>query len=143
MTDKQILRWDDGHLLIIMIHSIVIDYKIQIISHHLFTDCLNIGKDRLIQNFTNWGKEYKIEFDITIDKLGYQYANVLQFTNANEDMVEGSRIPGVWINPPNSYIYIQNGDIGRVYPFTLNTKYHISIQQFKEDAKYFVPDKMQ
>ena len=102
----------------------------------LLTDCLNIGKDRVIQEFYNWGLSFKIEFDITVNKLGSGYSNVLHFTaNGNNDDL-GDRIPGIWMHS-DSFFYIENdfctifeNGCGTQKTFALNTKYNITIQQY-------------
>ena len=92
--------------------------------HLLFTDCLNLAKNRVIQEFFNYGESYKIEFEITVDKLGTGWTNILHFTanaTAPGDLGDGNRIPGVWMHS-DSYFYIETFGLGITKTFSLNTK---------------------
>ena len=103
---------------------------------------MNIGKNRVIQEFTNWGELFKIEFDITVNKLGSGWTNILHFTkggkisNTKIDEV-GNRIPGIWMHS-DSYFYFENdfctfnNGCGKTKTFALNTKYKITIQQYMD-----------
>ena len=103
----------------------------------------NIKKNQLVTEFKNWGKEYKIEFAIKVDKFTTdERTNVFHFTaNDNNIGKYGDRIPAVFIHR-NGYFLVcsafnDHNNFCKDYKFELGKKYHAIIQQFKKDGKYW------
>ena len=93
--------------------------------------------------FQNWGDVYKIEFCIKVEQLpAAEWTNVFRFSGTDNDCCNnGDRIPAIKINK-NGYFYVRssvngNGDYGQSYYFDLGKQYQMTIQQLKENGKYW------
>jgi hypothetical protein len=68
---------------------------------------LDIERDKLSQEYQNWGDEYSIEFDIVVTILpNAQWLNVFRFTATNENYGSpGDRIPALFINKAGYFAF--------------------------------------
>ena len=96
-----------------------------------------------MKEFKNWGKEYKIEFAIKVDKLPTaNWTNVFHFTAHDSNNGQyGDRIPAVFILK-NGKAHICSAvndekNFCKNYNFELGKKYQATINQFKKDGKYW------
>ena len=47
--------------------------------------CLDIERNKLVQEYQNWGKEFTIEFDIVVNKMPNDWLNIFRVTSTNND----------------------------------------------------------
>ena len=90
-----------------------------------------------MKEFKNWGKEYKIEFAIKVDKLPTaNWTNVFHFI-AHDNIIGqyGDHIPAVYIHK-SGYFRVSSA-VNKDYNFKLGKKYQATIQQFKKQGKYW------
>ena len=108
----------------------------------MFSDiCWDIKSGKIIQEFKNWGKLYKIEFEITVTHQPVSaWTNVFHFTANAENSNYGDRIPAMYININRfeissavdgikNYVFYTSFELGRKYKFI--------IQQFKASGTYW------
>ena len=61
-----------------------------------FSECWNITKNKLIQNFENWGLVYHVEFTLEVTKVPNEtWTNVFHFTSKSDKVYYGDRIPAL------------------------------------------------
>ena len=115
---------------------------------HPNTFCLDVVKDKVVQEIQNWGKVYTVEFEITIINSGEGWINVFHITAGNADNSNyGDRIPAMFIkkysNSEAGYFHIAssingNKDVDWEYEYELGKRYKITIKQFKDkNYKYW------
>ena len=81
-----------------------------------------------MKEFKNWGKEYKIEFAIKVDKLPTaNWTNVFHFTAHDSNNGQyGDRIPAVFIHRNGSFLVCSavndNNNFCKDYKFELEKK---------------------
>ena len=101
---------------------------------------MNITKNKLINNFQNWGKLFNIEFYIKVNKLSSNdWLGVFSFTVDGGD----ASIPKLWIHH-DGYFAIQFGYKNplthksfNIY-FELGREYKMVIKQYKESNGIYV-----
>ena len=96
--------------------------------------CEDRSQGQILQTFDNWGKTFKIEFDIKVDEAAPEtYVNVFHFTNGGNCCGKGSRIPAFWIQKPRHFLICtaidNNGNYCRTNHFNYGQKYHFEISQ--------------
>ena len=105
---------------------------------------MNVTKGNLIKTLPKWGRLYRVEANITVNKLPIAYwTNVFHFTQNGNQYAYGDRIPAIFIksiNQQNGYFYICSGVNGnknycKDFKFDLSTKYRLLIEQFEEGGK--------
>ena len=108
----------------------------------MFSDiCWDIASGQIIQEFQNWGKLYKIEFELTVThrpQIGF--TNVFHVTAKEENSNYGDRIPTVYINSEHIQIASAvngNKDYSFWHRYELERKYKFIIQQFKVSGSYW------
>ena len=63
-----------------------------------------LSKDYVVWSTHEWSEEFKIEFDVIVEKeLSNDWANIMHMTTGNDNGL-GARIPGVWANK-DKYFY--------------------------------------
>ena len=98
-------------------------------------------KDNILKIFPKWGRIFKVEADITVKKLhATKNMNVFHFTKGGQNGALGNRIPNLNINGRDGKMVIVSSVSGdqkhrKYFPFDLNTKYHVVIQQYEENGK--------
>ena len=144
MKHKKLLKWTNKAIwFYLYISEYVYEYEIYEDEESDINVWSNIKKNQLVTEFKNWGKEYKIEFAIKVDKFTTdERTNVFHFTaNDNNIGKYGDRIPAVFIHR-NGYFLVcsafnDHNNFCKDYKFELGKKYHAIIQQFKKDGKYW------
>ena len=97
-----------------------------------------ITKNKLVKEFQNWGKAFKVEFTIKVTKLPTKtWTNVFHFTANNGDReTYGDRIPGLWIhNSGNFYVCSAVSgitDYAKFVNLELGKEHQMTIQQLLE-----------
>ena len=100
-----------------------------------------------MDTFHYWGRSYKIEFDIKVNKpiVGADsngYVNIFRMTTLKSGESEtgqyGDRIPIMFANSAGFFLFRTSigGDWndGDIWPFQINQKYHVEIVQFKDPS---------
>ena len=110
---------------------------------NLDTAPLTIMKGFVKKSYYTWNKIYRVSFSIIVKKLpNHPWANVIHFTTGSNDAVYGSRVPAVWIPNKRRSFYIcsavsGNKDYCKYFNFSLGKQYDITIQQSKQNGKYW------
>lgn len=107
-----------------------------------FSECWNITKNKLIQNFENWGLVYHVEFTLEVTKVPNEtWTNVFHFTSKSDKVYYGDRIPALWINKGGHFSISSavngNLDYWTKINFEIKRQYQIIIKQFLESGKYW------
>ena len=101
---------------------------------------MDVRKSKLLKTIPKWGNVYKVEADITVNKMpSIEWTNVFDFSQNGDFDVYGDRIPAVFINKAGHF-HICSGVNGnknfcKDVPFDLRKKYNLKIQQIKENGK--------
>ena len=68
---------------------------------------MDIERDKLSQEYQNWGDEYSTEFDIVLTNLpNPEWLNVFRFTATNEDFgSHGDRTPTLFVNKAGYFAF--------------------------------------
>ena len=112
---------------------------------------MTIRKGFLKKTYPTWNKVYRVSFSIIVNKLPKKvWTNVFHFTNGKGNGnygVYGNRIPAVWVNNAygvykNGFFHISSAVSGKTsyeknYQFSLGKQYDITIQQLKQNGKYW------
>ena len=91
----------------------------------------------MVQEYQNWGEQFKIEFDIKITKRpnNLQWINVIHFTANGDHHAYGDRIPAVFICWDGKVYFFSaisgNHNHEETFDYELEQMYHIVIQQYK------------
>ena len=100
-----------------------------------------LSKDNVVWSTPEWSEEFKIEFDVIVEKeLSNDWVNIMHMTTGNDNGL-GARIPGVWANK-NKYFHScfrVNGDDDycQNHDYQLDKLYHFEISQHKEISQYY------
>ena len=109
-----------------------------------FTDCWDISKGKILQEFTEWGRVFSIQFEITVTNIpSGQYANVFQFSSRKLNWPfyrHGDNKPGFYINKAGSF-HFSSAVSGKNHyhdvDLELGKLYQITIQQLNVGGKYW------
>ena len=101
---------------------------------HIFSQNGDVAvtKGDLVWSTPDWSDEFKVEYDVTVNKeLPGAWKSLLHLTTGENGGVAG-RIPAVFLHP-NKYFHIcySAGDECRDYNYELNKEYHFEISQHK------------
>ena len=100
-----------------------------------------LSKDNVVWSTPEWSDEFKIEFDVIVDKeLPIDWVNIMHMTTGNDNGL-GARIPGVWAHQ-NKFFYScfrvnGNDDYCQNYDYQLDKLYHFEISQHKKPSQYY------
>ena len=104
-------------------------------------------KGHLRKTYPTWNKVYRVSFSVIVNKLPLaKWTNVIHFTTGGNAGVYGYRNPAVWINKGAHLgfktIHIVssvsgNANYSKDYKFSLGKQYDITIQQSKQNGKYW------
>ena len=140
MKHKKLLKWTNKA---IWFYLYISEYEIYEDEESDINVWSNIKKNQLVKDFKTWGKVYKIEFAIKVDKLPtVELTNAFHFTtNDNNIGKYGDGIPAVYITKSGSFLVCSavndDNNFCKDYKFELGKKYHATIKQFKKDEKYW------
>ena len=91
-------------------------------------------KGNHVWSFSDWSDEFKVEFDVIVNKeLSETWGNLFHVTTG-QNLGEGGRIPAVFANQGKYFLidYYANGKTNsRQYTYELNKEYHFEISQKK------------
>ena len=114
------------------------------ISSLFFTGCWYLIRNNAIQDFQNWGKVYKVEFDLMIKKRPSTWVNAYAFHPVQDDTVLDwiDRIPALYIYKDQlSFRSNVNGlrsDTRKILEnYVVGKTYHIIHHQFIQNGKYW------
>ena len=101
-----------------------------------------LTKGNHVWSTSDWSDEFKVEFDVVVNKDLSDTWNSLFHVTTGENTGYGGRIPAVFVNK-NKYFsicYHVNGNTNyQHYNYELNTEYHIEMsQQMKAEAVYSI-----
>ena len=95
---------------------------------------VTLRKDNHVWSFNDWSNEFKVEYDVIINKeLPGSWKSLFHLTTG-EDLGVGGRIPAVFVNLDKYFFcYHVNGDDNycQSYNYELNKDYHFEISQHK------------
>ena len=100
-----------------------------------------LSKDNAVWSTPEWSEEFKIEFDVIVEKeLSNDWVNIMHMTTGNDNGL-GARVPGVWANK-NKYFHScfhVNGDDDycQDYDYQLDKLYHFEISQHNKPSQYY------
>ena len=93
-----------------------------------------LTKGNHVWSINDWSNEFKVEFDVIVNKeLPGSWKSLFHLTTG-EDLGVGGRIPAVFVNPDKYFFcYHVNGDDDycQSYNYELNKEYHFEISQHK------------
>ena len=102
---------------------------------------MTIKRGFLKKTYPTWNKIYSVSFRIIVKKNDNNWQSVIHFTTGNNHGAPGNRIPAVWIANKNRFYICSsvsgNHDYQKYINFTLGKQYDITIQQTKENGKYW------
>ena len=102
---------------------------------HFFT----VTKGQILETITKWGSTFNVEADITVIKQPNQPKNIFHFTQNLDNTKYGDRIPTVLLLKDGNIRICSaiNGDKNfcKGFKYELDTKYHLKIQQFRQNEK--------
>ena len=95
---------------------------------------VTLTKDNHVWSFNDWSNEFKVEYDVIVNKeLPGSWKSLFHLTTG-EDLGVGGRIPAAFVNPDKYFFcYHVNGDDDycQSYNYELNKDYHFEICQYK------------
>ena len=101
-------------------------------------------KNKVVNEFQNWGDEYLVEFDIAVANLPSSSTSVFRFTSTNGNgFSDGDRIPALFILKDGIFHFVTSVNNNPEYQlnvaFELGKMYHVTIgqQKNKEDGKHW------
>ena len=101
-------------------------------------------KNKVVNEFQNWGDEYLVEFDIAVANLPSSSTSVFRFTSTNGNgLSDGDRIPALFILKDGIFHFVTSVNNNPEYQlnvaFELGKMYHVTIlqQKNKEDGKHW------
>ena len=99
-------------------------------------------KNKVVNEFQNWGDEYLVEFDIAVANLPSSSTSVFRFTSTNGNgFSDGDCIPSLFILKDGVFQFVTSVNNNPEYQlnvaFELGKMYHVTIGQQinKEDGK--------
>ena len=111
-------------------------------------DIMHVVRGKLLDNLPNWGSVYTIEADITVTKRPVQQRNIniFYFKPSSYTKYADSLMPAVFLSSAKFVICstddlyssaneIFYGGFPKEVPFELGKKYHLMIQQIKQNGK--------
>ena len=95
---------------------------------------VTLTKDNHVWSFNDWSNEFKVEYDVIVNKeLPGSWKSLFHLTTG-DDLGVGGRIPAVFVNQDKYFFcYHVNGDDNycQSYIYGLNKDYHFEISQHK------------
>ena len=114
-------------------------------SHYIILDSkpVTIWHGFVRKSYYTWNKIFRVSFSIIVKKWSKNaWTNVIHFTTGGDYGVYGYRVPLVKINKDGQFFYIcsavsGNPDFCKTFKIALGHQYHITIQQSKQNGKYW------
>ena len=103
-------------------------------------ESLDITQGMVVKEYQNWGDVYTIQFDIKVTNVPSILVNVFQFI-VNDDVGTYGPISALWITEDEHFYICSaiNGDkdFCESFCFALGMDHQITMQQFKDNGKYW------